>query len=219
MIKELIKYFVFKISNKYKSLYYMCKFRNTNKHNNCSIICNSIYKFDLKKITIGKGSYGKLDIWMYGNPNEKLLIGNYCSIAAGTKFILGGNHDFDNISTFPFINKYIDSKIVEGSTKGPIEIGDDVWIGSNCIILSGVKIGQGAVIAAGTIVVKDVEPYTIVGGNPARVIKKRFPDKIINELLKIDYSKIKITNNNIDILSKKNNYDEINNIEMIEKNK
>ena len=200
------------IKKSIKTTYIISKFRKANSHNSCSLTGNSIYKFDLNKISIGKGSYGLLDVRMYGGNNEKLVIGNYCSIAAGTKFILGGNHELSNISTYPFKNKCIDSSIIEGTTKGHIVLGDDVWIGSNCLILSGVKIGQGAVIAAGSVVVKDVEPYSVVAGNPAKIIKYRFSDEVIKKLLNIDYSSIQINSKTIEILTNKYNEKTIDNL-------
>lgn len=81
-------------------------------------------------------------------------------------------------------------EIREARSKGSIVIKDDVWVGANSLILSGVTIGQGAVVAAGSVVTKDVPPYAIVGGNPAKIIRYRFEEKIIKKLLKIDYSKI-----------------------------
>lgn len=76
----------------------------------------------------------------------------------------------------------------DGYTKGPIILEDDVWIATNALILSGVTIGQGAIVAAGAVVVKDVPPYAVVGGNPAKIIKYRFPEEIIKKLLKLDFS-------------------------------
>ena len=94
-----------------------------------------------------------------------------------------------NISTFPFKVSF-SLEEYEATSKGNIVIDDDVWIGYGATILSGVHIGQGAVIAAGAVVTKDVPPYAIVGGVPAKVIKYRFPQEMIEALLKIDYSKL-----------------------------
>ena len=114
-----------------------------------------------------------------------MVIGSYCSIAEGVKFLLGGEHQINSISTYPFKVKVFGYKL-EAGTKGSIIIKDDVWIGANAIICSGVTIGQGAIIAAGSVVTKDVEPYAIVGGNPAKVIKYRFDEEIRKKMLGID---------------------------------
>lgn len=137
--------------------------------------------------------------YTYGNPNviwessgAKLNIGNFCSIAGNVNIYLGGNHRTDWITTYPFghINKQIFntfSGIGHPATKGDVNIGNDVWIGNNVTIMSGIKIGDGAVIAANSHVVKDVEPYSIVGGNPAKHIKYRFNEEQIQKLLHIKW--------------------------------
>lgn len=101
----------------------------------------------------------------------------------------GGEHRLDCISTYPFQAKVL-KKEAETQAKGDIIVNDDVWIGDSALILSGVEIGQGAVIAAGAVVTEDVPPYAVVGGVPARVIKYRFTDDVIKELVKIDYAKV-----------------------------
>jgi len=104
-------------------------------------------------------------------------------------FILGGNHGCETVSSFPFLVKHF-GEPVEAKTKGPIVVGDDVWLGHRSTVLSGVSIGQGAVIAAGAVVTRDVEPYSIVGGNPARHIKFRFSKEIRNKLVTIDFARL-----------------------------
>ena len=134
---------------------------------------------------------------------DKLIIGKFCMIASGVKFIMNGaNHLTDSLSTYPFaIFAKGWEKAMEGKAypnKGDIILGNDVWIGYNATIMAGVTIGDGAIIATNSTVVKDVEPYSIVGGNPAKEIKKRFPDKTIDKLLKLkwwDWSIEKITEN------------------------
>lgn len=123
---------------------------------------------------------------------DKLIIGKFCMIASGVKFIMNGaNHLTDSISTFPFAifgNGW--EKAMEGKTyphKGDLVIGNDVWIGHNTTIMAGVNIGDGAIIATNATVVKDVAPYTVVGGNPATEIKKRFPQETIEKLLKLQW--------------------------------
>ena len=123
---------------------------------------------------------------------DQLIIGKFCMIASDVKFIMNGaNHLSNAISTYPFSifgNGW--ENAMEGKAypnKGNIEIGNDVWIGYNATIMAGVKIGDGAIIATNATVVSDVEPYTIVGGNPAREIKKRFSPEIIERLLKLQW--------------------------------
>lgn len=118
---------------------------------------------------------------------DKLIIGKFCMIASDVKFIMNGaNHLTDAFTTYPFAifgNGW--EKAMDGKTypnKGNIVIGNDVWIGYNATIMAGVTIGDGAIIATNTSVTKNVEPYTIVGGNPAQVIKKRFTDEKIQQL-------------------------------------
>ena len=119
--------------------------------------------------------------------NEYLKIGDFVSVAPGVVFLLSVEHGYKGFSTFPFKVKVFGEDF-EATSKGPIIVKDDVWIGLNSIILSGITIGQGAIVAAGSVVTKDVPPYAIVGGNPARVIKYRFEPEVIEKLLKIDYS-------------------------------
>lgn len=144
---------------------------------------------DINKIVVGNKSYGILNIEDSSPLDNKLIIASYCSIGPDVKFLLGGEHNLKTISTYPFKAKCFGEEKEAGS-KGNIVLHDDVWIGANAIICSGVEIGQGAVIAAGAVVTKDVPPYAIVGGNPARIIKFRFSEKIINKLLNIDICKL-----------------------------
>ena len=118
--------------------------------------------FAESKVTVGKYSYGPLNVVDYGNTSN-LHIGNYVSIAHGVTFLLNSDHYVDRISTFPFRVKVLKEKS-EVVSKGDIRIDDDVWIGQNATILSGVHIGQGAIVAAGGVVTRDVPPYSIVGG-------------------------------------------------------
>ncbi|MGB5793292.1 CatB-related O-acetyltransferase, partial [Poseidonibacter sp.] len=118
---------------------------------------------------------------------DKLIIGNYCSIGSGAVFMMAGNqgHSKEWISTFPF---YFQANIFKEAKNaflkaGDTIIGNDVWIGSEAMIMSGVTIGDGAIIAARTVVTKDVEPYAIVGGNPCVFIKSRFSEDEIKQLL------------------------------------
>ncbi|WP_375577759.1 CatB-related O-acetyltransferase [Marivirga tractuosa] len=123
---------------------------------------------------------------------DKLIIGKFCMIASGAKFIMNGaNHLTDSLSTFPFAifgNGW--ENAMEGKKyphKGDLVIGNDVWIGHNATIMAGVTIGDGAIIATNATVVKDVAPYSVVGGNPATEFKKRFPQDTIDKLLKLQW--------------------------------
>lgn len=124
---------------------------------------------------------------------DKLIIGKFCAIAEGIKFIMNGaNHCMEGFTTYPF-NIFgggwekATPRLEELPFRGDTVIGNDVWIGEYVTIMPGVKVGDGAIIAANSTVVKNVEPYTIVGGNPARTIKKRFDDEKIELLLQLQW--------------------------------
>jgi virginiamycin A acetyltransferase len=119
--------------------------------------------------------------------NHSINIGNFCSIARGTA-IQEHNHDAECITTY-FIKKRVfnDTTITDVVSKGEINIGSDVWIGTQSVILTGVTIGDGAIIAANSVVNQNVPPYAIVGGTPAKVIKYRFNDEIIKRLLELKW--------------------------------
>lgn len=123
---------------------------------------------------------------------DKLIIGKFCMIASDVKFIMNGaNHLTNSLTTYPFAifgNGW--ENAMEGKSyprKGDINIGNDVWIGYNATIMAGVTIGDGAIIATNSSVTKDVEPYTIVGGNPAKEIKKRFSEDVITKILELEW--------------------------------
>lgn len=124
---------------------------------------------------------------------DKLIIGKFCMIASGITFIMNGaNHKMDGITTYPFNIfsedwKRIEPKIEELPYKGDTIIGNDVWIGANVTIMPGIKVGDGAIIATNATVTKDVEPYAIVGGNPATLLRKRFSQKEIERLLDLQW--------------------------------
>lgn len=173
------------------------QWRNKNAHNSTCLkrIC------DDSKITVGRNTYGVLDVVDWSPIKNKLVIGNYCSIADDVQILLGGEHQIKSISTYPFKVRVF-GNYSEAGSKGDIVIENDVWIGTRAIICSGVHIGQGAIIAAGSVVTKDVEPYAIVGGNPARLIKYRFSEGLRNQLLKIDIVKLfdKFTEDSVDMI-------------------
>lgn len=159
--------------------------RKINAHNETTI--KNLFDFD--KVKVGKSTYGALHVYQWGHPDERLDIGDYVSIADDVTFLLGGNHSYRGITTFPVKVKFL-GHAREAQTKGAICVADDVWIGHNALILSGVHIGQGAIIAAGSVVNKDVPPYSIVAGNPARVVKYRFSQDVIDKLMKINFKMI-----------------------------
>ena len=122
---------------------------------------------------------------------DKLIIGKYCSIGSGAVFMMAGNqgHRMDWVSTFPF---YFQANIFKSSKNayekvGDTVIGDDVWIGAEAMIMAGIRIGSGAVVAARAVVTKDVPPYAVIGGNPAQVIKYRFDEETIAKLLMLKW--------------------------------
>lgn len=143
-------------------------------------------------------------LYQYPCNNDKLIIGKFCSIACGAKFIFNGaNHKLSSFSTYPFpvfSDEWDNTMSVPDAwdNKGDIVIGNDVWIGYESVIMSGIHIGDGAIIGTRAVVTKDVPPYTIVGGVPAHIIRKRFNDKVIKTLLKIkwwDWNIDKLRNN------------------------
>ena len=125
------------------------------------------------QVTIGEFSYGLFRIHAWDNHDVHLTIGKFCSINDDVQFVLGGEHHADWFTTYPFSEELQSFSYLEPNVKikGDIVVGNDVWIGNGAKILSGVTIGDGAVIGANALVTKDVEPYTIVAGNPARKVK------------------------------------------------
>lgn len=139
------------------------------------------------RVSIGLFTYGAPKVRWWGEPAD-LYIGKFCSIADNVEIFLGGNHRTDWITTFPFSSfRRWDAIGIPGhpSTRGDVIVGNDVWLGSGCRIHSGVTIGDGAVIAAAAVVTKDVPPYAIAAGNPAKTVKYRFSQEQIDQLLKI----------------------------------
>lgn len=133
-------------------------------------------------------------LYHYPINHDKLVIGKFCSIACGARFLFNSaNHTLGSISTYPFPLFFeewgLDKKNVADSwdNKGDIIIGNDVWIGYEAVVMAGVTIGDGAIIGARALVTKDVPPYTIVGGVPAKTIRTRFPDDIAAVLLQVKW--------------------------------
>lgn len=175
-------------------------FPRKNDKNTC-LLKNIIKK---QNITAGKHSYyhdfdNPLDfenrnvLYHYPVNNDKLTIGNFCSIASGAKFLFnGGNHKAASFVNYPF-PIFPDQwdcgiKVTEAwDNKGDITIGSDVWIGFEALIMAGVTVGDGAIIGSRSIVTKNVKPYEIVAGAPAKVIRKRFDEKTIELLLRLKW--------------------------------
>ena len=165
-----------------------------------TILLKSIkhHNFDAGDFSYGANDFETGILHHYPWSTDKLIIGKFCQIGKGVKFYMNDcNHNYDCISTFPFPlikgfsgNKYEKHK---ACLKGNTIIGNDVWIGENATIMCGVKIGNGAIIATNSHVVKDVPAYCIVGGNPAKVIRKRFDDVLIDMLEKWQWWNLPIT--------------------------
>lgn len=157
---------------------------------------NSVYTRELipsPGYEIGRHSYGKPKIYDWSD-GGKLIIGDYCSIADDVTILLGGNHHPEWVTTYPFSSpqfgdRWAEAAEIQGQpwSKGDVRIGHDVWIGFGSTILSGVTIGNGAVVAARSVIVKDVPPYSIVGGNPAKVLKMRFDEETIEKLQSLEW--------------------------------
>ena len=177
-------------------------------------------------VQIGKFTYGydKMSVKQWGE-GANLSIGAFCSIADQVVIMLGGNHRVDWITTFPFGKIFVDElggAGIEGhpKTNGDVVVGNDVWIGRNSTIMSGISIGDGAVIASNSTITKNVGSYEIWGGNPAKKIGDRFDDSITEELLKICWwdHDIETIKKLAPLLSQTPNLEILNEIKIIAKN-
>ena len=133
-------------------------------------------------------------LYHYYVNRDRLIIGKYCSIACGAKFLFNSaNHSLRSLSTYPFPIFYdewgLDVQRVTDAwdNEGDIVVGNDVWLGRECVVMPGVKIGDGAIVAAYSVVTRDVAPYTVAGGNPARFIKNRFDEELTGLLLRLKW--------------------------------
>ncbi|RYE15081.1 MAG: CatB-related O-acetyltransferase [Rickettsiales bacterium] len=187
------------LTNIFKKIYYKI-FSISTVVNKVSLFTNKIPKYE--KFEIGEGTYGEPEIFDW-NDGSTLKIGKYCSLGR-VSILLGGEHNLTGPSTYPFesINLKADSldtsKVSDRHSKGDVIIGNDVWIGDKTTILSGIVIGTGAVIGACTVVSKNIPPYAVVVGNPCRIIKYRFSEKEIEDMLQIkwwEWNDIKIKKN------------------------
>ncbi|EDX69366.1 MULTISPECIES: CatB-related O-acetyltransferase [Bacillus] len=142
-------------------------------------------KPEYSKYDIGDYTYSKVGPTIFSwNDETKLKIGKFCSLGEEVVFLLGGEHRADWITTYPFNALFGEGAHITGhpSSKGDIVVGNDVWIGYQSCILSGVTIGNGAIIGARSVITKDVPPYAIVAGNPAKFVRYRFPQETIDKL-------------------------------------
>jgi len=144
--------------------------------------------FSHPQVIVGEHTYGlRRETFFAYHPDDRVTIGKFCSIADGVRIVFGG-HETGRVSTFPFKALCFGGEpYVDSTSKGNITIGNDVWIGVNAVILSGVQIGHGAVVAAGAVVNKNIPPYALAGGVPARVIKYRLRPDQIESLLQIQW--------------------------------
>lgn len=184
--KNVIKSTIFwELVNKIKLNSFRRKWLKLNKHN--QMFPQNV--FDINSVKVGNYSYGELNVVSYDN-QTKLAIGNFVSIAQNVFFMLDVEHNTNHLSTYPFKVKIVEICSSETFSKGDITICDDVWIGFGATVMSGVTIGQGAIIAAGSIVTRDIPEYAIVGGIPAQVIKYRFSEPVRNELRRLDFENL-----------------------------
>lgn len=137
------------------------------------------------RVVVGTGSYGAPRVETFaGDGTTRLVIGNYCSVASTATFLLGGNHPTDRRTTFP-VRRVLGGPAADDgfpSTRGDIVVGHGAWIAHEALVLSGVTIGAGAVVAARAVVAKDVPAYAVVAGNPARVVSSRLSPEVVAEV-------------------------------------
>lgn len=164
-------------------------FRARNAHN--QVFPGAVFSIDI--VNIGAFSYGELNLIAYDRENkvDSLKIGDFVSISANVRFLLHENHQTDTFTTFPLRSVFLGKPhACDMRARGPIIVDDEVWIGQGATILSGVRIGKGAIIATGAVVTKDVPPYAVAGGVPARIIKYRFDENVRDRLLRMRLSEV-----------------------------
>lgn len=164
-------------------------FNNSSSDSSKEFFTKDIFKN--KKFIIGDYTYGKPNV-LFENNETNLTIGKYCSIAHGVTIFLGGNHRSDWVSTYPFnvlFGDFPNGKKIVGhpAAKGDVVIGNDVWLARGSTVMSGVSIGNGAIVGAEALVVKNIGPYEVWAGNPAKLVKKRFKEDTITYLEKLEW--------------------------------
>lgn len=162
------------------------RWRKLNTHNLTTVGFNA---FGFDNVHVGRFSYGEINI-LTSSHEPSLTIGDFCSIAKGVMFVTCDEHPLDTLSTYPWKVRILGEPGPEARSKGGITLEDDVWIGYGATVLDGVRVGRGSVVAAGALVTRDVDPYTIVGGVPAKPIRKRFDEATIKELMDFDFTKV-----------------------------
>ena len=173
--------------NEYKT---SCFIRNVVKAPNISIGEYTYYDDARNPIDFEQNNV----LFNYPEFDDRLIIGKFCAIAEGTVFVMGSaNHRISSATTYPFNvfggawRENTPDHMAQLPRKGDTIVGNDVWFGRECVVMPGVKIGDGAIIAAYSVVAKDVPPYTVFGGNPARLLKRRFDDELTALLLKLKW--------------------------------
>ena len=164
-------------------------FRSRNEHN--QVFPATVFPVDI--VTIGFFSYGELNLFAYDKDNKAdgLKIGNFVSISSNVRFLLHENHQTDTFTTFPLRSVLLGQPhACDMRARGPIVVDDEVWIGQGATILSGVSIGKGAIVGTGAVVTKDVPPYAVAGGVPARIIKYRFDQDVRDRLCRMRLSEV-----------------------------
>ncbi len=171
-----------------KDNYNLCFLKNLSFENNSDniVIGDYTYYYDSDNVQ----NFEKNILYHFEEIGDKLIMGKFCQIGQGVKFLMnGGNHKFDGFTTFPFqaFGKSWEKISTFGIIKGDIVIGNDVWLGEGATIMPGIKIGDGAIVAAESVVTKNVSPYTVVGGNPATPLRDRFDVEVTSFLLDLKW--------------------------------
>jgi len=216
MLIYLLKNKISSIRNNLHRYKFMKEWAIRNGHNN--VVPVSLFPLDI--VSVGSYSYGELNLITY-DPNNKsdvLKIGNFVSISTGVRFLMHEMHQLEAFSTFPLKSVLLKKpNACDMKSKGSIIVEDEVWIGNQAIVLSGVTLGKGSIIAAGAVVTKNVPPYAIVGGVPAKVLRYRFPENIITKLNKLSLIELseKVIKDNIDLFYQKINIEVLSKIEKL----